>query len=473
MSDDVTVTPEAWTPRGEAVVHSPSGKPLLIFGGIPGEPGHVWIQHKGQNQSIGLWRDAAEPHPHRVEPPCDKVTACGGCPIMHLDAPGQWEARESLVRAALDEAGLQDVVLGQRHDSPDGLTDFRHVVKLGVGYSDQGSLRVGAWGRRNRSIVPIPACPVATDTLRRCMSAVAHHVIDLNIRPYDPETDNGVLRAVVLRQSRTTGEVLVTLVVGRRIRPLNDLAEAIANDVSEITGVWLHTNTEPGNAIYTRDEWGAVKVRPLLGKAWIEETINGVTYRMGPGDFFQTNPAVAEVLYQRALDKLQITDGTPVVDLYAGVGGLALQAARRSGWALGVETIEGAVGHARESAHRNGLTAEFLCEDVFHAMPDVHKRLGGRRPVVVVNPARRGLEDGVIDEILKLDPRRIGYVSCNPRALARDLAIFKEHGFRIGEVELFDMFPNTQHVEALVVLEGKEADGPARRAPRRKVVRRG
>jgi len=473
MSDDVSVTPQSWNPRGEAVVIGSHGKPLLVFGGIPGEYATVWVQHKGQNQSLGLWRHADEPHPRRVDPFCDRLTACGGCPLMHLDQEGQWRAREALIRDALAEHGLQDVTIGERHASPDGLQDYRHVVKLGAGYSDQGSLRVGAWGRRDRSIVPIPNCPVTTETLRRAMSAVAHHVIDLNIRPYDPETDSGVLRAVVMRQSRTTGEVLITLVVGRRIRPLTELAERIANDVSEVVGVWLHTNTEPGNAIWTRDEWGAVRVRPLLGKAWIEEEIGGITYRMGPGDFFQTNPAVAEVLYRRALDSLQVTVGTPVVDLYAGVGGMALQASKRSGWALGVETIEGAVGHARESARRNGLTAEFLCEDVFHAMPDVHKRLGGRRPVVVVNPARRGLEDGVIEEIVKLDPRRIGYISCNPRALARDLAQLRERGFTIGELELFDMFPNTPHVETLVVLEGKPSkDKREPRAPRRKVVRR-
>lgn len=455
------------------MVYAPSGKPLLVFGGIVNEEAVVWVQHKGQNQSLGLWRQTDDPHPRRVEPPCDKVIACGGCPLMHLDGEGQWRVREDLLRHALDSAGLHDVGIAARHESPDGLTDYRHVVKVGAGYSDQGSLRVGAWGRRSRSIVPIPHCPVTTDTLRRTMSAVAHHVIDLNIRAYNPENDSGVLRAAVLRQSRTTGEVLITLVVGRRIRPLQDLAEAIANDVSDVTGIWLHTNTESGNAIYTRDQWGAVKVRPLLGKAWIEEEVGGITYRMGPGDFFQTNPAMAEVLYSRALDALDITRGTPVVDLYAGVGGMALQAARRSGWALGVETIEGAVGHARENAHRNDLTAEFICEDVIHAMPDVQKRLGGRRPVVVVNPARRGLEDGVIDEIVRLDPRRIGYISCNPRALARDLALFRDKGFTVGDVELFDMFPNTPHVEALVVLEGREGSGPEPRAPRRRVVRRG
>ena len=151
---------------------------------------------------------------------------------------------------------------------------------------------------------------------------------------------------------------------------------------------------------------------------------------------------------------------------------MALQAARVSGWALGVESIEGAVGYARESAKRNGVTAEFLCADVVEAVPELERRVGERRPVVVVNPARRGLEDGVIDGIVALNPRRIGYISCNPRALARDLAQFKGHGFDIGEVQLFDMFPNTPHVECLVVLTGRDADAPGPRAPRRKVVRR-
>lgn len=472
MSLDVRVTPQAWTERGEARVPGRHHPDLFVFGGIPGELANVWVHHEGRNQALGLWRGAADPHPHRVEPPCDRYSACGGCPFMHLDLEGQWRARRSLVRRAFDQEGLQDVPIGEHHDSPDGLADYRHVVKVGAGYSDQGSIRLGAWGRRSRSIVPIPHCPVTTPTLRRVMSALAHHVIDHEIRPYDPVSDTGVLRAAVMRQSRTTGEVLITLVVGKRIRQLRDLADAVANDVTDVTGVWVHVNDDPGNNIFSRGEDGSIGVRPLLGKAWIEEEINGISYRMGPGDFFQTNPAMADVLYRQTMEALRIEDGTPVVDLYCGVGGMALQAARVSGWALGVEGIEGAVGHARESARRNGITAEFLCADVVDAVPDVRRRLGERRPVVVVNPARRGLEEGVVDGIVDLNPRRIGYISCNPRALARDLADFRSRGFEIGEVQLFDMFPNTPHVECLVVLSGKDADVPGPRAPRRKVVRR-
>lgn len=472
MGQDVRVTPESWTARGEVRVHGSHGRDLLVFGGIPGEPADVWVQHSGQHQALGLWRSSPEPSPHRVEPPCDRYIPCGGCPLMHLDLDGQNRARRALVRAALDGEGLSDVEIGAWHASPDGQEAFRHVVKVGAGFSDRGHVRVGAWGRRTRSIVPIPKCPVATPTLRRVMSAIAHHVIELGIKPYDPESDRGVLRAAVARQSRSTGEVLLTLVVGRRVRTLVDLAEALAQDVTEIVGIWAHVNDEPGNAIYTRDEEGAVGVRPLVGRAWIEDEINEVTYRIGPGDFFQTNPSVAAKLYQRTLDGLALHSSSAFVDLYAGVGGLALQAARRGIWALGVEGVEGAVLRARDTAHRNELHAEFVCGDVSALLPDVKRRLAGRRPVIAVNPARRGLEEGVIERLLDLEPRRIAYISCNPRALAHDLAAFRAAGLQIGEVELFDMFPNTAHVEALVVLTGADPDAPSRPAPKRRVVRK-
>lgn len=464
------VTPEHWHHRGEAVLHD-GDKRLLVWQGLPGETGIVKVVGRGQHQDYALWLEPVSDHPNRVDPPpCDRYTLCGGCPIMHVDAFGQEATRRELVRSALDAEGLTDVGLGAFRPNPEGLEEFRHVVKVGFGYSDRGHIRVGAWGRRNRNIVPIPKCNVAIPVLRSTMVAVAHHTIEKRIRPW--VEGEGVLRAAVLRASRHTGEVLVTLVAGRRIRELNELAEEIAAQVTEVVGVWLHLNDKPGNAIFDRDAFGSVGVQPLLGTDTITDRLNGVDYLIGPGDFFQTNPALAEVLYERVLDRLDPHPRVPVIDLYSGVGGLALQAAKRGNWALGVEGVEGAVTRARESARRQDLDAEFLAADVRDALPELPRRLAGRHPVVIVDPARRGLEEGVIDGIVALAPRRVAYVSCNPKAMARDLAAFREHGLDIGEVELFDMFPNTPHVECLVVLEATgDVPEPRGRAPRRKVVR--
>jgi 23S rRNA (uracil1939-C5)-methyltransferase len=252
---------------------------------------------------------------------------------------------------------------------------------------------------------------------------------------------------------------------------LNEFAERIASN-PEVIGVWLHLNDDPGNAIFARDEEGVVRTRPILGKSWIQEELGEISYRIGPGDFFQTNPGMAEVLYRRTLDRLDLSDGVPFLDLYCGVGGLALPAAKRTGWALGVEGLEGAVRSAREAARRNGVSAEFMAGEVLELLPDLNKRFEGQHPVITVNPARRGLEEGVVDGLISLSPRRLGYVSCNPEALARDLVLLREKGMVVEDVELFDMFPNTHHVEALALLRPKTAAVSARRAPRRRAIRR-
>jgi len=446
-------------------------KPVLVWGGIPGEKSRVRIVGRGTNQDYGIWLSADQPSPYRVAPGCAKLSACGGCPILHVNESGQEEARRKIVGAALSSEGLKDVPLGQFFQSPDGLRSYRHTIKVGIGFSDQGRSRLGAWGRRTRSIVAIPNCPVTTEELRRTMKALSHHFMDMELDPYDTRTGEGLLRAAVLRQSRESGDIVITLVASRYRHDLKELAERVAQQVTAVVGVWVHLNDDPGNAIFQRNEHGAVGTRLLVGKAELEETLNGVTYRIGPGDFFQTNPGVADLLYRRSMERLELKANQAVIDLYAGVGGFALQAARVTGWALGVEEVDGAVLRARAAARANGIRAEFISSAVNIALIDIQRRYAGTNPVVCLNPARRGLEDGVAAAVVELGASKILYVSCNPRAMARDLRQFRDAGYEIGQVDLFDMFPNTPHVECLTVLSRPGANSPSKRAPRRKVVR--
>lgn len=467
----VRVIPRRWTRKGEAALDK-NGHSLIMWGAIPNEKAEIKIVHEGQNQDFGLFSMSPEPSPYRVEPPCDRYNPCGGCPWMHMNAEGQEASHRDVVREHLDEVGLSSVALGDWYASPDGMEEFRHVIKVGVGRSEIGNLRVGAWGRRDRRIVPIPNCNVAHPALTTAMRALAHHILDLRLWPYDAETDRGVLRSVVLRRSRTTGEIMITLIAGRWVKDLNELAEAVTTQVPDVAGVWVHFNDEETNAMFSPDDEGQIRCKPIVGKETLIEEINGVRYAIGPADFFQTNPALAAVLYRRVIERLDLTPETSFVDLYSGVGGFALQAAPKVGFAIGVEENQGAVLRARDNAQRNKRKVEFLVGKVEEVLPEIGKRLAGRRPVLTVNPARRGLESGVIEGILELRPRQIAYVSCNPASLARDLAALAGGGYAIEAVELFDMFPNTAHVETLTILRALDDDEPEGRAPRRKVVRR-
>jgi 23S rRNA (uracil1939-C5)-methyltransferase len=471
MARTVEVTPQEWLPRGEVRVDVPGRLPLVVFGGIPGETGEVRITARGHHQVRADWVGSSAPDAHRVAPACERYSTCGGCPLMHLDPSGQAGARRWLVHRALAAEGLGDVPVLPLVQSPDGVRDFRHVVKVGFGRSSAGRVKIGAWGRHSRDVVPIPECLVAAPVLRRVMVSLAHHTLMLEIPPFDGR--EGVLRSAVLRASRKTGEVLITLVAARKDRALMDLAEEVARGVPEVVGVWLHLNDGEGNAIFGKDEQGVIGVSHLVGKESIEEQLGDTVYRIGPGDFFQTNPALAEVMYRRVLDDLQVGPGDAFVDLYSGVGGFALAAARRAGFSVGVEEVEGAVLRAREAARANRVPAEFLWGPVIEVLPELGQRLQGTRPKVVVDPARRGLEPGVLDAVLALRPAAIGYVSCNPVAMARDLSRLVAEGWSLGPVTPFDMFPHTAHVETFVIARPPAGEEPeaSRRPPVRKLVR--
>jgi 23S rRNA (uracil1939-C5)-methyltransferase len=468
---DSMVTPDSWLPRGEASC-SRSRPPTAVWQGIPGEKCKIHVYAPGKNRSLARWEGAVgRPSPHRVEPACPHYSSCGGCPWMHVDARGQAKGRVELVRTAYDLHGLAEHAPRELRASPDGIEGYRYLMKLAVGRSDRGRPRVGAFGRSTRNVIPIPGCRVLAPALQETMRLVAHLVIEQDIWPWDPERERGVLRYVIVRQSRASGKQLVTLVGARRSPKYRDLAQALVQMQGAIAGVHLHLNGSPGNALFEPSEDGGISTLRLEGDRTIEESVAGLRLPIGAGDFFQTNPAVAELIVRDL--EAELDGDHAVVDLYSGVGGLTLAAARRTGWALGVEAVETAVNRARAAASLNAVPAEFLAGEVLEQLPEVSRRLAGRAPVVVVNPARRGLEPGVVEGLVELDPARLIYISCNPVSQARDLADLLDRGFAVERSRAYDMFPNTPHVEVMAVLRGPAAGKPQARPPRRRVVRKG
>jgi 23S rRNA (uracil1939-C5)-methyltransferase len=461
------VTPDGWTSKGEAVVSS-VGMP--VFGGIPKERAEVAIR-PGRNRDYATFERTKTPSPHRVKPPCTRYAPCGGCPLMHVDEPGQVAARATLLHNVMRSFDLDVQVLPER-SGPDGLEGYRHVSKLVAGVSDQGHPRLGAPARHTRRIVPIPNCNILTPALRKLTRAAAGNMLGLEIYPY-VHGRGGLLRYIHARQSRSTGQIIVTFVATKHSDQLRDLADRLAGECPDVVGVHLHMNTREDNTIFDRREDGTIGTMPLFGTKFIEDELAGVRFRIGPTDFFQTNPGVADVLYRDVIELAQVRQGVPVVDLYCGVGGFALALSRVSGWAVGVETQLDAVMTARAAASASRLPAEFIPGEVADALPQLQKRLAGKHPVVIVDPARRGLEDGVGAAVRALEPRRVVYVSCAPMSCGRDLREFVDNGYKITHLQPYAMFPHTAHTELVAVLEPIEpVSEPTGRAPQRRIVKR-
>lgn len=468
----LVVTATAVDDDGFAIAQGRTAE-MAIWQGIPGEAAEVEVRHVGQHRIRSRFVGAEAPSPDRRAPPCPRYEACGSCALMHMQPAAQRAVRLGLLRNALGAAASDLPLPTELRVGPDGEADYRHFVKLAVGRSDMGKLRVGAFRRGSHDLVAIPDCVVATPTLRHAMTTVAHHIIDLDLHPYDPISRQGIMRHVLLRQSRADGRVLCTIVAGRNHRLLKELAARIMGAAAGIAGVWAHFNDHPGNGIL---QWGPEGEGPgftlLEGVPLIAELVAGERLLVGPGDFFQINPGVGEMLVKDVRDAFAELRAYPVVDLYCGVGAFTLPLARAHGYAFGVEVLPGAVLRATDSAQQAHVGAEFFVGEAAAQLAAVAKRLEGRPPVVVVDPPKKGLEDGVFDQLLALNPARVAYVSCEPRSLARDLQRFTAAGWTVVDMRAYDLFPETAHLETLVVLDPPERPAAPVTSLRRRVVRK-
>ena len=461
--------PVSWSPKGEAVIME-GNKRFLLWGGIPNEKALFRSVHKGQNQDILEFVGTKTPHSTRITPICEHYTRCGGCPFMHMRDVGQHNAKLSLLHKHLAKKGLLEHAPSSIYS--DMSLRFRHQTKLVV-TSEEGSLQVGVRNRRN-DVASIPNCEVITKQLKLLNKRLAHKIIEMSkgnpedrIYAYEGEGKPG-LRYVVMRQSLSNQGTHVCFVATHPRKSYQQLAEWLMTSNIPISGVSLHINTEEGNAIFSKNNKGQIAYELLRGTETIEETVNGITYEIGPGDFFQVNPRVAGKLQEDLLVHARRFADHPMVDLYCGVGFFSLALSKEFNHVIGIEGVEGSIIRARNNAINNQLKAEFFAGVVDDVLDDNIAKLN--RPFVVVDPARRGLESFVIDSLHQHLPCAIAYISCSPRSFAEDIADFVSRGWKVSSMQAYDMIPNSAHVEMMALLEPSESLQSQFRKPRRKIV---
>jgi 23S rRNA (uracil1939-C5)-methyltransferase len=331
--------------------------------------------------------------------------------------------------------------------APQGAANARHI-KLGL-------YRAGS-----HEVVDIPNCPVQAQELNRAIEVIRTGIEECRVRLYDEVAHTGDLRFVTVREGMATGELLIGFVTRLADFPGGDrLARFVMDRCAGAVGVVQNVNTEKGNVIFGPSS------HLLAGRDYLDEVVCGVRLRLGLTSFFQVNTPVAEKAYEAIVDQLEPTGDMTVFDLYSGVGAVGLVMAPRVGRAIGVEEAPEAIDLALAAAQANGIgNAEFhpgLVEDLLPSLAGEVSRKGTRRERLsaVVNPPRKGLDPRVVRTLVQAAPGRIAYLSCSPPTLIRDLGRFIDGGYAIRHVELFDMFPQTEQVETLAVLELPDRKG--------------
>ena len=324
---------------------------------------------------------------------------------------------------------------------------YRNKAQFPFGTDKDGNVVTGFYAGRTHTIIPNTDCALGVPENRLVLETILSHMKRFHITAYDEQTGTGLLRHVLIRKGFQSGQLMVCLVVnGSRFPEEEALADALWQ-LPGMTSLSVNTNRERTNVILGK------KIRVVRGTGFIEDSIGGVTFRISPLSFYQVNPVQTEKLYSQALAYAGLTGTETVWDLYCGIGTISLFLAKQAGKVYGVEIVPDAVRDAQQNARLNGITnAEFFVGKAEEVLPEKYEKEGIHADVIVVDPPRKGCDERCLETMVKMQPERIVYVSCDSATLARDVKWLRERGYEIVKGRGCDMFGGTVHVETVCLL---------------------
>ena len=380
-------------------------------------------------------------------PPCPHYPHCIGCPLIDVAYPEQLlRKRDIVARALAAYPSLAHLGVPAVIASPHRL-GYRARVKLVV-RSTRGEVATGLYVPGSHRVIDISSCPVHPRPVNQVIRYLKGKLLELRIAPYDERNDSGQLRYLDFRYSFARRELGVTLVTRHREFPQGmALARSLSRKFSFINGVIQNINEQHGNVI-----WGD-RYHLLSGRDSLLEQVGGLKIGFPAGVFSQANPSTAKKLYDMVAEMAALTGRESVIDLYCGVGPISIHLARAARLVWGIDDGALAIDTAKQNARRNGIgNCRFVEGDVGEKLGEAQKTLG-KIDRIVLNPPRKGVQPAAMDAILVTKAPKLIYVSCEPASLARDLDKLVTQGYRIMRLQPLDMFPQTEQVENVVLLE--------------------
>ena len=469
-NQEYEITIEDYGNDGEGIGHI-DGMAVFVKDAAKGDHARVKIIKVKKNYAYGRVMEILVPSGDRVSPICSHARACGGCSLMHISYEKQLEWKQEKVRAALERIGgvknageLMEPVVGLEDGTASeekagtlaaaemksrGLR-YRNKGQFPVGRKKDGSLAIGFYGRHSHSIVDTDCCYLQSEKMDSVLQLCRQWAEQNGIEPYDEEKHQGLLRHIVIREGRESGQIQVCLVLKEDALPQKageKLTETLKK-VEGMTSIVLNINPENTNRIL------GDKLRVLQGKETITDRIGELSFEIGPLSFYQVNPVQTRRMYQKALEYASLTGQETVFDLYCGIGTISLFLAKKARQVYGIELVPEAIEDAKRNAARNGITnASFYAGETETLLPQLYEKEGIKADVIVVDPPRKGCDETAIATMIRMAPKRIVYVSCDPATLARDIARLREGGYELQKVCAFDNFCQSTHVEVCCLLE--------------------
>lgn len=424
------------------------------------------IDNAGALQKKYTWK--SEKQKKKPAAVCPYAKKCGGCDYQGMSYEQQLQEKQTYVRKNIGDYCKVLPIIGM--ENPYHYRNKVHAVfdverrgkhanggrrTAGNGHAKAapGGVISGVYKAGTHEVINIDSCEIEDELSSAIIRDIRGLLHSFKIKTYDEDTGYGLLRHVLVRRGFHSGEVMVVLVLGSPILPSkNNFVKALRKLHPEITTVVVNVNDKQTSMVLGEKE------TVIYGKGYIEDTLCGCTFRISPKSFYQVNPVQTEILYNKAITYAGLTGKEKVIDAYCGTGTIGLIAASQAKEVIGVELNRDAVKDAVINAKRNNIKNEqFYNADAGKFMVELSEQ-NKKVDVVFMDPPRAGSDEAFLSSVVKLAPKKVIYVSCNPETLARDLKYLTRHGYQAVECQPCDMFPFTKHVETVVLLSKGEID---------------
>ena len=423
---------------------------IFVQGAIQGEKVKIVIVKVLKSYAYGKIIEFINKSKYRQEPDCNTYKRCGGCNLRHIKYEETLNLKQNIVQNLVNKALINKITV----EPTVGMKNpyhYRNKAQYPVGIDKEGNPIIGVFANRTHDVIPMQNCLIQDTESENIAKFILEFIKQNDISVYNENTKKGLFRHIVIKKGLKTEQLMCILVInGRNIPYEKELIAKLNNKFPNIKSIIKNINIKNTHVIL-----GTENIN-IYGNEYIEDIMGEYVFRISPLSFYQVNPVQAENLYNLAVDMAEISKNDVVFDLYCGIGTISIFVAKYAKKVYGVEIVKEAVDMAIENAKRNHVeNIEFLDGDAEYVVDKLINDDGITADVVIFDPPRKGLDNKTIDNILKILPKKVVYISCNPATLVRDLTKFENY-YDVLKIQPVDMFPFTSHVECVSVLQLKQ-----------------
>ena len=424
---------------------------IFVPGAIIGEKVKILIVKVLTSYAYGKLLEIIQNSEYRTNEDCSTYKRCGGCNMRHIDYKKTLKIKQNSVQSLVNKT-LSNKVNVKATIGMENPYNYRNKAQYPVGVNKEGIAYIGVFANRSHDIIPINNCAIQKEISQEIGKFICEFLNKNKISIYNEKTQKGLIRHIVIKIGIKTDEIMCVLVInGKDIPSEKELVDELTAKFPSIKTIVKNINTKNTNVILGNQNIN------IYGDGYIKDILGDYTFKISPLSFYQVNPIQAEKLYNIGIQSAYINKEDIVFDLYCGIGTISLFMAKFAKKVYGIEIIEQAVEDAKENAKINNIeNTEFIAGDVEHILTDLIDNKHIIPDIIMVDPPRKGLDNKTIENILKIKPKKVVYISCNPATLIRDLSKL-EDTYNINEIQPVDMFPFTSHVECCSVIYLKDS----------------